>query len=170
MVKNTKIRMAISRKKPVGLRRKNHIRPFVMEKVLGQKGKKFLPFRANLLHTVSGKASIIARILKKELKRLYNMDIKQLNTYSAPHIERPQETFLRNKLEDNESENKTPMVTQDRVELSDKYQEMNRLTKVSMDREEIRTEVVDHYRNLLKNDAYSIDAEKIAEKMISELF
>jgi flagellar biosynthesis anti-sigma factor FlgM len=137
------------------------------QRVLKGDGKNVPIVMMHRLH-YSTWSAIAASVSKKKIKRFDQMDIKKLNTYISQPVQQPQAAALRNKAEQNDMGIRTE--TQDRVELSGKYKEVNELTKISMDRDEIRTEVVDRFRDLLKNNQYTIDPEKIADKMLSEIF
>ena len=47
---------------------------------------------------------------------------------------------------------------------------MAQVKKVMMERSEIRAEQVDQIRNMVTNGTYKIEPEKIAEKMLEELW
>lgn len=96
------------------------------------------------------------------------MDITKINIYASQPVQQPQENSHRLRTEQNDPETKP--ATLDRVEFSGKYKEVTELTKISMERDEIRTELVERFRNLIQNDQYSIDPEEIADKMLSEVF
>ena len=57
----------------------------------------------------------------------------------------------------------------DRVQLSQDYQELSRVKKVTMELPDIRGERVDQLRNLIANNNYEIDPTKIADKILEEL-
>ena len=96
------------------------------------------------------------------------MDIKKINAYSTQSLQRTQEQQrqLRGKEKTASQETTTDA---DRVQLSREYQEMSQLKKVLMERGEVRAERVDQLRNLIQNNLYEIDPEKIAGKMLDEL-
>jgi negative regulator of flagellin synthesis FlgM len=62
-----------------------------------------------------------------------------------------------------------PSETADRVELSKGYQEINRIKKLAMEMNDIRTERVDQVRRMIESNSYVINPDKIANKMLEEL-
>jgi len=57
----------------------------------------------------------------------------------------------------------------DRVELSKDYQDLTQAKKVSMSRDEIRTDRVDQIRGALASGNYKIDPDGVAGKMLDEV-
>lgn len=161
-----KIKIFISRMKPVWTGRKRQLRALMKHK--GLTGEKRVSLAMMQRLPCGAWSSIRASITKKTVKRFYEMDIKKINIYAGQPVQQPQENSHRLRTEQNDAE--TRPATLDRVELSGKYKEVNELTKISMQRDEIRTELVERFRSLIQNDQYSIDPEEIADKMLSEVF
>ncbi|MBC7357747.1 anti-sigma-28 factor, FlgM family [Desulfacinum infernum DSM 9756] len=99
------------------------------------------------------------------------MDVKRLSAYVNSSNQAVEGSTFR-------SQEKPPVVTnkpdglqvEDRVELSKEALEMAQAKKVVMDREEIRTERVDQLRQMVENGSYAVQADKIAAKMLDEIF
>lgn len=98
------------------------------------------------------------------------MEIKKVNGYEAQAVQKTtgQSQLLR------ASEENTPgkeiPAGSDQVKLSDRYQEVAQVRKVMMEREELRSERVDHLRNMIENKSYMVNPEQIAQKMLEELW
>lgn len=97
------------------------------------------------------------------------MAIDKIIAYSAQVTQRPQEPSQRTATDDKVS-GKEALGESDRVKWSTGYQEMAQVKKVMMERGDIRTERVDHFRNLIENNAYTVDPDKVAKKMLEELW
>jgi len=54
------------------------------------------------------------------------------------------------------------------VQISDKAKEINLAKKVVEETPDIRQDKVDHYKNLIANGQYKVDAEKIAGGIVAE--
>ena len=98
-----------------------------------------------------------------------NMEVKKVNPYITQATQRAQETNNRAAAEEKISGRDVP-VEPDRVNLSSGYQEMAQVKKVMMERDEIRVEQVDPLRAAINTQAYQPNAEKIASKMLEEMF
>jgi negative regulator of flagellin synthesis FlgM len=98
------------------------------------------------------------------------MDIKKITTYINQEAPKPQESVHQIKELEKVAEGKETAIPRDRVELSGKYQEIAQVKKVMMQREDIRTERVDQLRNMLEKGTYEVKPEKIAEKMLQEMW
>jgi len=96
------------------------------------------------------------------------MDIKKVGAYSNQSLQKAQEQQRQSRGEE-KTTSQEASTGADRVQLSKGYQEMSQLKKVVMERGEIRAERVDQLRNLVQNNLYEIDPEKIAGKMLDEL-
>jgi len=97
------------------------------------------------------------------------MEIRKLNAYVA---QAPQKTQESKRVS---GEDKPPQVQEasqeaDKVKWSREYQEMAQVKKVMMERDDVRTEQVDRVRNMVNNGSYVVEPEKIAEKMLQELW
>jgi flagellar biosynthesis anti-sigma factor FlgM len=57
----------------------------------------------------------------------------------------------------------------DRVELSKGYQEIDKLKKAIGEMSEVRADEVEHFRQLVENDQYSVDPAKVAAGIMDEL-
>ena len=96
------------------------------------------------------------------------MEIKRVDTYTTQAAQRTAEQNTR-PVEDEKSGNgKNVAADSDRVKLSSRYQEMAQVKNVMMDRADIRTERVDHFRNMVANDAYVVRPDKVAERMLED--
>jgi flagellar biosynthesis anti-sigma factor FlgM len=99
------------------------------------------------------------------------MDINKINKYPEQQVAKVQE--VENKTaEHNKSASRkdpAPAESSDRVQLSRGYQELNKVKKVTMELSDIRTERVDHIRNMIANNTYPLETSKIADKMLDEL-
>jgi flagellar biosynthesis anti-sigma factor FlgM len=99
------------------------------------------------------------------------MDIHKINKYPGQQVTKVLE--VENKTaEHNKSTTRkdaAPAESSDRVQLSKGYQELNKVKKVTMELSDIRTDRVDHIRNMIANNTYSLEPAKIADKMLDEL-
>lgn len=97
------------------------------------------------------------------------MEIRKTIPYGTQGIQQPQEQNSRVAQVDRKPGG-DPRVEADSVKLSDRYQEMTQAKKVVMEGGELRMDRVDQIRNLIENNQYEIDPEKIAQKMLEELW
>lgn len=97
------------------------------------------------------------------------MEIRKTVPYGTQDIQKPQEPNSRAAQVDRKSAN-DPRVEADSVKLSNRYQEMTQVKKVVMEGGELRMDRVDHIRNMIENKQYEVDPEKIAQKMLEEMW
>jgi flagellar biosynthesis anti-sigma factor FlgM len=97
------------------------------------------------------------------------MEIKKIIAYDTQAIQQPQEQNSRVAQNDRNSAS-DPRVEADSVKLSNRYQEMTQVKKVVMDGGELRMDRVDQIRNMVENKQYEVDPEKIAQRMLEELW
>lgn len=97
------------------------------------------------------------------------MEIKKTIAYGTQAIQQPQEQNSRVAQNDRNSA-QDPRVEADSVKLSNRYQEMTQVKKVVMEGGELRMDRVDQIRNMIENKQYEVDPEKIAQKMLDELW
>ncbi|SMC19418.1 anti-sigma-28 factor, FlgM family [Desulfacinum hydrothermale DSM 13146] len=100
------------------------------------------------------------------------MDIKRVSAYVGQSNQQVEGSTLRTPEKDaaTNTSNAEQLQVQDRVELSKEALEMAKTKKVMMEREEIRTERVDQLRQMLQNGSYTVQADKVAAKMLDEIF
>lgn len=94
------------------------------------------------------------------------MEIKRIAGYPTVQINRLNDGAERTGGDEKRTSAKDLGVASDRVDFSKGYQEMVQARKVMMDRSDVRTDVVEQYRNEIKTNTYTVDAEKIAESML----
>ncbi|MGV8075273.1 MAG: flagellar biosynthesis anti-sigma factor FlgM [Syntrophobacteraceae bacterium] len=97
------------------------------------------------------------------------MEIKNIAAYSSHTVNKPQEQGQRLATDEKASGKDVP-IESDRVKLSSGYQEMAQVKKVIMERGDIRTERVDQVRSMVNGNTYTVEPEKIAKKMLEELW
>jgi flagellar biosynthesis anti-sigma factor FlgM len=61
-------------------------------------------------------------------------------------------------------------VASDRLQLSNQYQEISAVKRVTMGLSDIRSERVDTIRNMIENGTYVVKPDEIAKKMTEEIF
>ena len=95
------------------------------------------------------------------------MEVKKVGAYSTPALQKiqDQQRHLRG---DEKMGSQDASLSGDKVQLSKGYQSMSRLSKVVMERSDVRTKRVDHLRNLIENGSYEIDPEKITNKLVAD--
>ena len=96
------------------------------------------------------------------------MEIKKIDVYGTQSFQKIQEQQRQLRGEERTHSQETSTAA-DRVELSKGYQEMSQLKKVMMERDELRAERVDQLRNLIQNDIYEVDPEKLAAKILEDI-
>jgi negative regulator of flagellin synthesis FlgM len=96
------------------------------------------------------------------------MDIKNVNGYESQAVQRLEQQSRR--VSEENPTGREVSGGSDQVELSSRYQEVAQVRKVMMERDEIRSERVDHLRNMIENKTYEVDPEKTAQKMLEELW
>jgi negative regulator of flagellin synthesis FlgM len=97
------------------------------------------------------------------------MEIKRLGGYEAQAVQRATEQQSR-RVSEESLPGKEVASGSDQVKLSNRYQEVAQVRKVMMEREELRTERIDHLRNMIENQSYVVDPEKTAQRMLEELW
>jgi flagellar biosynthesis anti-sigma factor FlgM len=97
------------------------------------------------------------------------MDIKRVNVFESQAVQKPVEQQPRRVSDETSTANEV-VGASDQVQLSSQYQEVAQVRKVMMERDEIRSERVDHLRNMVENNTYVADPEKTAQKMLEELW
>ncbi|MBP8646171.1 MAG: flagellar biosynthesis anti-sigma factor FlgM [Syntrophobacteraceae bacterium] len=96
------------------------------------------------------------------------MDIKKVQAYVT---QTPLMTPEHNSRVSGEEKTQGSFAETDSVQLSKEYIEVNRAKKLMMDRsDEIRTDKIEPIQRSIENKTYAIDAEKIAQKMMDELW
>lgn len=95
------------------------------------------------------------------------MNIRKVASYLTEAIQNPKEQAQKVSADNKAAQ--TNGISSDRVELSRDYQDLAQAKKVTMSRDEIRTEVVDQIRTALNNGNYRINPDGIAGKMIDEV-
>lgn len=99
------------------------------------------------------------------------MAISKVGTYPPSDLQKPQETAPRPGGEDKTASAKeAAAATPDKVDISKGAQEMAKANKVAMERGDIRTEEVERVRNMVNDQTYVVQPEKIAAKMLDEVF
>ncbi len=100
------------------------------------------------------------------------MDVKRLSSYMASTNQVTEASKVR--AEENASRQGAAkpdgIQVTDRVEFSKEAREMAQANKVAMHRDEIRAERVEQLRQMVQNGTYTVDAEKLAAKMLDEIF
>lgn len=95
------------------------------------------------------------------------MEIKKVGAYSAQSLQKIQES-QRHLRGDEKVSPRDAATAGDKVELSKGYQSMTQLSKVAMERSDVRTEKVDQLRKLIENNNYQVDPEEIASKIVAD--
>lgn len=98
------------------------------------------------------------------------MEVKKVNGYEAQSVQRSTEQQQTRRVSEEDSSGKEVTSGPDRVKLSSSSQELAQVRRVMMEREELRSERVDHLRNIIENKSYVVDPEKTAQKMLEELW
>jgi negative regulator of flagellin synthesis FlgM len=98
------------------------------------------------------------------------MEIKKVNGYEGQAVQKTAEQQQARRVSEEGTSGREISSGSDQVKLSSHYQEMARVRKVMMDREDLRTERVDHLRNMLEENKYVVNPEGIAQKMLEELW
>jgi negative regulator of flagellin synthesis FlgM len=98
------------------------------------------------------------------------MEIKKVNGYEAQAVQRATEQQQTRRVSEESAPGKEVASGSDQVRLSSRYQEVAQVRKVMMEREELRSERVDHLRNMIENKSYAVDPEKTAQRMLEELW
>jgi len=100
------------------------------------------------------------------------MDIKKIATYSDSQPAKTSEVESRptEQTRTNSTKTNSPTEASDRVQLSKGYQEIEKIKKVVMDMADIRTERVDHVRNMIQSGNYQVNPDQIAGKILDELW
>jgi len=98
------------------------------------------------------------------------MEIKKVNGYEAQTVQKTTEQVQPRRVPADGVTGKDAQPGADQVQLSDRYQELARVRKVMMEREDLRNERIDHLRNLIQSKNYIVNPEKIAQKMLEELW
>jgi flagellar biosynthesis anti-sigma factor FlgM len=98
------------------------------------------------------------------------MDIKKISGYSDQQLTKLQETGLRTTEQPRVTSTKTnsPAEASDRVEFSKGYQEIDKIKKVVMEMADIRSERIDHIRNMIRNGTYQVNPDQVAGKILEE--
>jgi flagellar biosynthesis anti-sigma factor FlgM len=100
------------------------------------------------------------------------MDIKKIATYGDQKPARLQEAELRPTEQTRAASTKMnpPTEGSDRVAFSRGYQEIDKIKKVVMEMADIRTERVDHLRNMIQQGAYEVNPHQTADKILDEVW
>ena len=98
------------------------------------------------------------------------MDIKKIATYSDQKPAKLQEVEHKPTEQTRATSTKqnSPTESSDRVQFSMGYQEIDKIKKVVMEMADIRTERVDHVRNMIQSGAYKVNPEQVAGKILDE--
>lgn len=95
------------------------------------------------------------------------MNIKKVASYMTGAIQNPREQTQ--KVSEDNKAAQTNGTSSDRVQLSKDYQDLTQAKKVSMSRDEIRTDKVDQIRSALAGGNYTINPDGVAGKMLDEV-
>ncbi len=98
------------------------------------------------------------------------MDVSRIPAYMNRPVEKAQDVVSPGKTDDKSIGTRESSASQDRVQLSDRYREVELAKKVTMQQEEIRLEKVEPLRQAIKNGTYVVEPEKLAEKMMGEIW
>lgn len=98
------------------------------------------------------------------------MAITKLGDYVSSALQQSQDTASKVASDDKTNVGRDVSATTDRVEISKEAQEMAKVSKVAPDENDIRTEVVDRIRGSINDGSYTISADKIAAKMMEEIW
>jgi flagellar biosynthesis anti-sigma factor FlgM len=100
------------------------------------------------------------------------MNIKKIATYGDQKPARLQEMELRPTEQTKATSTKVNSSAEsaDRVAFSRGYQEIDKIKKVVMEMADVRTERVDHIRNMIRNGTYKVDPHQVAGKMLDEVW
>jgi flagellar biosynthesis anti-sigma factor FlgM len=104
------------------------------------------------------------------LQNRCEMVIRRIGPYADQSAERLQETDLRTTEQTRApwTRTKSPMEASDRLKFSTGYQEMDKIKKAIMELAEIRMESVEHYRKMIPNGGYGVNAGQLAGKILDE--
>jgi flagellar biosynthesis anti-sigma factor FlgM len=97
------------------------------------------------------------------------MNINKIPPHSTDAIQDPNATTSKPNEEDKAGVVMDQGVSSDRVVLSKDYQQLAQTKKVTMSRDEVRTDKVDLIRSQLAEGTYQINPEGIAKKMLEEM-
>jgi flagellar biosynthesis anti-sigma factor FlgM len=98
-----------------------------------------------------------------------SMEVKKIANHLADAVGSLKGPSSRVNGEEKTATGKETGIPSDRVELSKDYKGIAQVKKVVMSRDDMRTERVDHIRNLINSGAYVADADKTARKMLDEI-
>jgi len=99
------------------------------------------------------------------------MEVKKIATYTQQAVQKPQDTAVKSQTDEKDLRAKdTAPPQQDLVQLSDASKGLAQVNKVTMEREDVRTEKVESLRQMVLNDTYPVDLEKVAGKMLDEMW
>lgn len=97
------------------------------------------------------------------------MEIKRIGAYPAQGAQRAPEQASR-VMEEKAANGRESSREADRLKLSGPYREMVQVKKVMMDRSETRMEKIDHFRTMVQQQSYVVEPEKVAAKMIEDMW
>lgn len=99
------------------------------------------------------------------------MDIKNVSTYSNQKSAMVQDAELKAAEQTKAPSTKLNAAGEasDRVELSKGYQEIDKIKKVVMEMEDVRTERVEQIRSMIQNGTYQVDSGQVAGSILDEL-
>jgi flagellar biosynthesis anti-sigma factor FlgM len=98
------------------------------------------------------------------------MAINRIDTYTTQAPQRTAEQNGRPVADDKTIPVKDATVESDSVKLSRSYQEMAQVKKVMTDQEEMRMDRVNHLRESVAAGAYSVQPERVAERMLQDMW
>jgi flagellar biosynthesis anti-sigma factor FlgM len=99
------------------------------------------------------------------------MAITKVGDYISSALQKAQDaTSSRTSSEDKTASARDVSTTSDKVEISKGAQEMAKVSKVATDGDDIRTEVVDRVRSMIDSGNYSVSPDKVAAKMMEEVW
>jgi flagellar biosynthesis anti-sigma factor FlgM len=98
------------------------------------------------------------------------MAITKVGDYISSALQKAQDTVQRTSSEDKTASTKDVSSASDKVDISKGAQEMAKVSKVASDTDDIRTEVVDQVRSMVQNDTYVVSPEKVAARMVEEIW
>ncbi len=99
------------------------------------------------------------------------MDVTRVSPYLSPQpVERTQEMNSPGRSENKSEGVQETAVPKDRVQLSNHCREVDMAKKVTMQQDEIRMEKVEQLRHAIKSGTYVVEPDKLAEKMLGEIW
>lgn len=98
------------------------------------------------------------------------MDVTRVSPHVNQPVEKVQEVNSPGRNEDRCAGLQESGASKDRVQLSGQHREVDMAKKVTMQQDEVRLEKVEQLRQAVKSGTYVVEPEKIAEKMLGEIW